>query len=66
MPEQLQKFTQSQEKINAAFTQADNIIMRKYMPEIGNYPIKDIPAEIADANINSVLRMNQIDRKSVV
>ena len=62
MPEQLQKFTQSQEKINAAFTQADNIIMRKYMPEIGNYPIKDIPAEIADANINSVLRMNQITK----
>ncbi len=62
MPEQLQTFTQSQEKINAAFTQADNIIMRKYMSEIGSYPIKDIPAEIADANINSVLRLNQITK----
>lgn len=62
MPEQLQTFTQSQEKINAAFTQADNVIMRKYMPEINNYPIKDIPEEIADANINSVLRLNQITK----
>lgn len=62
MPEQLQTFTQSQEKINAALTQADNIIMRKYMSEIGSYPIKDIPAEIADANINSVLRLNQITK----
>ncbi len=60
MSEQLQVLDQSQEKLNMVFAEADSIIMRKYMPEISNYPIKEIPTEIANTNINSVLRLNKI------
>lgn len=60
MPDELKVLEQSEEKINLAFAQADNIIMRKYMPEISNYPIEDMSAELANTNINSVLRINRI------
>lgn len=62
MPEQFQTLEQSQKKVSAAFAQADHIIMRKYMPEICNYPIKDISAELENVNINSVLRINKITK----
>ena len=60
MSEQLKVLEESQEKLNLAFAEADSIIMRKYMPEIRNYPIKEMPSEIANTNINSVLRINKI------
>jgi len=62
MSEQLQMLEQSQKKLNAAFAQADHVIMKKYMPEICNYSIKDISAEIENTNINSILRINQIEK----
>ena len=62
MSEQLKVIEQSQEKLNIAFAQADNIIMKKYMSELSTYPIKEIPADIENMNINSVLRINQITK----
>lgn len=62
MPEQLQILEKSQEKISSAFAQADSIIMRKYMPEMYNYPVKAISAELEKTNINSVLRVNKIEK----
>ena len=62
MSEQLETFEQSQEKLNLAFKQADSIIMRKYMPEISNFPVKEMSSDIADTNVNSILRINKIDK----
>ena len=62
MAEQMQVLEKSQEKISAAFAQADNIIMRKYMPEISSFPIKGIGAEIENTNINSFIRINRIEK----
>lgn len=62
MSEQLQVLERSQEKINEAFVQADIILMRKYMPEIGSYPIKELSSAIELTNMNSVLRMNKIEK----
>ena len=62
MSEQLKVIEQSQEKLNIAFAQTDNIIMKKYMSELSTYPIKAIPADIENMNINSVLRINQITK----
>ena len=62
MSDQLKVLEQSEEKISLAFKQADSIIMRKYMPEISTYAIKDMPSEIANTNINSVLRINKIEK----
>ena len=60
MSDQLRILEQSQEKLNLAFAEADSIIMRKYMSEICHYPIKEMSSEIANTNINSVLRINKI------
>lgn len=60
MSDQLKVLEQSHEEISLAFAQADSIIMRKYMTEICNYPIKGVSAEVINTNINSVLRINQI------
>lgn len=60
MSNQLEILEECQEKLNVAFEQADKIIMRKYMPEIKNFPVKEISSEIANTNINSVLRINRI------
>lgn len=62
MRDQMQVIDNSQEKINQAFAQADHIIMRKYMPELCNYPIKRAGSEIENTNINSVLRLNKIEK----
>ena len=62
MTDQLKELENSEEKISLAFKQADNIIMRKYMSEISTYAIKDMPSEIANININSVLRINKIEK----
>lgn len=62
MNNQLQDIEKSQEKIDLAFQQADHIIMRKYMPEIYNYPIKKASEEIAHTNINGVFRLNKIEK----
>lgn len=62
MAEGLQIPEESREIINAAFAQADSVIMRKYMPEIGSYPVKSMPADLANTNINSVLRLNRIEK----
>lgn len=62
MSNQLEIVNKSQEIISQAFSQADSIIMKKYMPEICNYPIKDISLDLANTNINSVLRINQITK----
>ena len=62
MTEELQVLKENQEILNAAFLQADRIIMRKYMPEICSYPVKDTAAEIQNINVNSVVRMNRIEK----
>ena len=62
MSEHLQLLENSEAKISASFAQADSIIMRKYMPEICHYPIKAVSSEIQNTNINSVLRINKIEK----
>lgn len=62
MSDQLKVLEQSQKKLDMAFAEADSIIMRKYIPDICNYPVKEISAEIANTNINRVLRINRISK----
>lgn len=62
MSDQIKVLEKSEEKISLAFKQADSIIMRKYMPEISTYAVKEMPSEIANTNINSVLRINKIEK----
>lgn len=62
MSDELEVLKKSEETISLAFEQADSIIMRKYMPKISSYAIKDMPSEIANININSVLRINKIEK----
>lgn len=62
MDNQLQAVEESQEKIDRAFAQADHIIMRKYMPELFQYPVKTISSELESTNLNRVLRLNRIEK----
>ena len=62
MSSQLQKLEDAQEKINSAFAQADHIVMRKYMPKICSYPLKETDYEIEQIKIHNLLRLNKIEK----
>ena len=42
--------------------EADNIIMKKYMNNISKYEIKEIDAEFAATELNSIFRLNRIEK----
>lgn len=62
MSDQLQLLDKSREQLDRAFEQADEVIMRKYMTEIVNYSIKDAHFELEKININSMLRLNKVEK----
>lgn len=62
MSSQLQTIESSQEKINLAFAQADHIVMRKYMPKLCSYPLKEADAGLKNSKIHNFLRLNKIEK----
>lgn len=50
------------QQLNEAFLEADNIIMKKYMNHITDYPVKKISAELDALNVNNTLRLYKVDR----
>ena len=51
-----------QQDLEIALLEADNIIMKKYMNGISKYEIKQMDSEIKDIDLNSVFRLNRVEK----
>ena len=51
-----------QEDLVHALTEADSIVVRKYLDEVAHYPVKRIDTAIEDRDINTTVRMNRIEK----
>jgi hypothetical protein len=51
-----------EQELKAALLEADSMIMKKYMNGISQYEIKEIDSELAALDLNSVFRLNKIEK----
>lgn len=51
-----------QEELDMAYMEADNIIMKKYMNNLGTYEIKTLDSELQAVDLNRVFRLNKIEK----
>ena len=51
-----------QQDLEVALLEADNIIMKKYMNGISKYEIKEIDSALAGVDLNSVFRLNRVEK----
>lgn len=51
-----------EQELEAAFREADNIIMKKYMNGISRYKIKEMNSELKNSDINGSFRLNKITK----
>ena len=51
-----------QQDLEDALLEADNVIMKKYMKGISNYEVKKLPLELKNIDLNTVFRLNKIDK----
>ena len=52
----------SEEELDGAFVEAEAIVLKKYMAEIGRYEIKEADEKITRLDVNGVVRLNKINR----
>ena len=51
-----------QQDLENALLEADNIIMKKYMNGITKYEIKEMDSNLANIDLNSVFRLNRVEK----
>lgn len=51
-----------EQELQAALFEADSMIMKKYMNGISHYEIKEIDTELASLDLNSVFRLNKVEK----
>lgn len=51
-----------QQELESALLEADNIIMKKYMNGISQYEIQDIDLELSAVDLNTVFRLNRVEK----
>ncbi len=54
--------TRKKQDLEDAFLEADNIIMKKYMSDICSYEVKKMDSELVSQELNSVFRLNKIEK----
>lgn len=59
---QLTEGVYAQERLINAFEQADNLLMKKYIPNLLDYNIVPIEARLKDTSVSSFTRLFKIDR----
>lgn len=51
-----------QQELESALLEADSIIMKKYMNGISRYEIKEIDSELSAVDLNTVFRLNRVEK----
>ena len=51
-----------QEDLVRALVEADSIVVRKYLDEVAQYPVKRIDAAIENTDINTTVRINRVEK----
>ncbi len=60
--ELMQTTTREERQLAEAYALADNVLMKKYLPDLGQYEIVPIDSQLSTQNLNNMARFYHIDR----